>query len=307
MRVLSDTTSGQDFFAEFSFRARQLTSLPAADQAVWQIFSQAKELWEAGSDSAERLCILIDHASDSQFSQMMQALAAGQDLPDGLSCLALSGEQFRGQRARPWMALRGNLHLCVHYQLELEAATAQATLSMIPVLAVAKAIEVVSAGSISPEIKWVNDLLLAKHKVAGVLSSSQIQGQRLLRLMFGIGINVEQTPELYPNPFMPEASSLVAMQPEMKGKLPALFHELIAQLDQGMAALKSGASQEIFEQYRARCSFIGHRVTLWKTDTTLWQDSDIIAKGRALELLPDLSLRLEGVRNSVHAGRLTID
>ncbi len=106
--------------------ACRATDLSSTERGLWDLLGGHAGCWRcAMAPSAlypDRRVILIDHAPSSQFEVLQTALRADIALPDGLICLALTGTGFRGQRQRPWTALRGNLHLTAHYRLNLPAA-----------------------------------------------------------------------------------------------------------------------------------------------------------------------------------------
>jgi BirA family biotin operon repressor/biotin-[acetyl-CoA-carboxylase] ligase len=54
-------------------------------------------------------------------------------------------------------------------------------------IAVCTALE---AYGLSPEIKWPNDVLLGRRKVCGALTEASWQGDQLLALVLGVGVNV---------------------------------------------------------------------------------------------------------------------
>ncbi|HMP72555.1 MAG TPA: hypothetical protein PKE55_04755 [Kiritimatiellia bacterium] len=250
--------------------------------------------------------VLIDEARGSQFDRAMQALAGGLELPDGLVCSALCGSGFRGQRQRGWSALRGNLHLSAHYRLGVTASLAQVALTAMPAVVAAEAIARVSEGRLKPGIKWVNDVLLGKAKVSGVLTSTQIEGCQVSRAVFGIGLNVEVTPELEGSLFIPSASCLADLDPGCRGKLPNLYRAVVEGLDREIEALRSGVDTGVFERYRSRADFIGKNVGLWSEDQDRTEGIPPMIKGKVLDLRPDLSLVIEGHSYPVRAGRLAI-
>ena len=281
---------------------------PAA--SAWRAFGGDGAPWVGPLDGRERLLIVRDEAPASQFGLMQDLLAAGGALADGLACMALTGSRFRGQRGRGWTALRGNLHLSVHLAVDLDAAASQVPLALLPAVATARAIEAASGGRLRPRTKWVNDLLLDGRKVAGVLSATQLQAGRVRHALLGIGVNLARTPELPPSPRVPRPGCLAAFDAGWDGPdawvrlLPALLREV----DAARVALEAGDGASLFAAYRERAGFLGRVATIWPVDEG--PDPEAVrplARGRVLDLRPDLSLVLEGVARPVRTGRMTLD
>ena len=288
----------------------QTQNFPPADRGLWNLLGGRAGCWRcATAPSApypDRRAILIDHAPASQFEALQTALRAGITLPDGLVCLALTGTGFRGQRQRPWTALRGNLHLAAHYRLDLPAAPAEAALIMLPAVAAAESIRRTSQGRCAPTIKWVNDLILPAGKVAGVLTSTQIEGDRVVCALFGIGINLAEAPVLDPTPWVPRATALADADPGLRGRLPELFVALASALDEGIRALRESGPDDLYQRYRAGSACIGREVCLWPASCDDPDRTPPLARGRVADILPDLSLRLEGRAEPVRNARLAL-
>jgi BirA family biotin operon repressor/biotin-[acetyl-CoA-carboxylase] ligase len=244
--------------------------------------------------------VLIDDAEGSQFDAAMLALKQGVDLPDGLVCVALAGKRHRGQRARPWTALRGNLHLTAHYRIDAPAPHVETGLTLLPAIASASAIAEATNGRAPVGIKWVNDILIRDRKVSGVLTATHVQGERVERAIFGIGINVAVAPSIEPTPFVPAAGSLA----EYDVSVPTVLTALIGQLDSLVAQLKEGGSTGLFPRYRARADFIGREVSIWPENCDDWRSARPLLSGRVIDLLPDLSLVIEGQPQPVRRGRM---
>lgn len=288
-----------------------LDDLSAADRRCWLLLAGTASCWRCETDRTDqeptaRRVMIMDCAAASQFEALHAALRAGHPLPDGLITLALEGSGFIGQRQRGWTALRGNLHLVAHYRLDLRAAQVEADLMMLPAVAAVSAIRQASAGRCTPAIKWINDLLLPTGKVAGVLTATQIEGDRVSTVLFGIGINVEQAPKLNPTPFAPNAAALTDVDPELRGALPDLFVALVAALDAGVEALREQNSSNLYAQYRALSQCIGSDVRLWPVSCQDLSHTPPMAQGRVLDILPDLSLVLEGWNEPIRNARLVL-
>lgn len=212
--------------------------------------------------------VAVERAPSSQFAALQAALRAGASLPDDVTCIALEGDGFRGQRGRTWAALRGNLHVCRLARLDADATSIQAALTALPAVATVAAIERASAGAITPGIKWVNDLLVSGHKVGGVLAATQIANERVTHVLFGIGVNVREKPALERDPRVAPAGSLTALVGAAAPTLRATTLALWEALDTAITALRTGDADEIIEAYRRHSLAPGRRVALWPVSDT---------------------------------------
>jgi len=119
----------------------------------------------------------------------------------------------RGRRNRAWIAPRGNLASSILEVIDVSPAMA-ATLGFAAGLALEAALRKVceaspqSAGSDEMKfaLKWPNDVLAGKKKLAGILLEAESVGDRLA-VVVGIGTNVVAAPEATPTP----ATSLKAL------------------------------------------------------------------------------------------------
>jgi BirA family biotin operon repressor/biotin-[acetyl-CoA-carboxylase] ligase len=121
----------------------------------------------------------------------------------------------RGRRHRPWIAPRGNLASSVLEVIEVPPAVA-ATLGFAAGLALEAALQRVSveaslrsAGSdhMKYTLKWPNDVLAGRQKLAGILLEAEAVADHGLAVVVGIGTNVVAAPEGTPTP----ATSLAAL------------------------------------------------------------------------------------------------
>src|SRR6202035_3787812 len=109
----------------------------------------------------------------------------------------------RGRRHRPWIAPRGNLASSILEVLDVSPAVA-ATLGFAAGLALEAALRRVSieaslrsAGSddLKFSLKWPNDVLAGRHKLAGILLEAEVVADNRLAVVVGIGTNVVAAPE----------------------------------------------------------------------------------------------------------------
>ena len=121
----------------------------------------------------------------------------------------------RGRRHRPWVAPRGNLAGSILEVIDISPAVA-ATLGFAAGLALEAALQKVSveaslrsAGSdhMNYRLKWPNDVLAGRQKLAGILLEAEAVAGNRLAVVVGIGTNIVAAPEGTPTP----ATSLAAL------------------------------------------------------------------------------------------------
>lgn len=103
--------------------------------------------------------------------------------------LVIAEEQTagRGRLGRRWHSAP-KASLTFSLILRQLAPTQPTLLTGLGALAVCEALEI--CYSLRPQIKWPNDVLLGGKKVCGILTEAHWQGERLLGVVMGIGINL---------------------------------------------------------------------------------------------------------------------
>jgi BirA family biotin operon repressor/biotin-[acetyl-CoA-carboxylase] ligase len=180
-------------------------------------------------------------------------------------------------------------------------APAQAlNLTAFVAVAVCEAIE--AATGLKPQIKWTNDIVLKGKKVCGILTEMSVEGESgaLQHIITGIGINVNQQREDFPQDIRGMATSLrmVLGEPVQRGRLAA---EVINSLDEMYAAWLSGGG-DYLERYRQRCLTVGQQVRLLRSDGS-------VEDARALEVDENFGLVVEhpdGQRETVTSGEVSV-
>ena len=142
----------------------------------------------------------------------------------------------RGRRHRPWIAPRGNLACSILEVSDVSPAIA-ATLGFAAGLALEAALRKMSveaslrsaaSDELNFSLKWPNDVLAGRQKLAGILLEAEaITGDRLA-VVVGIGTNVVAAPEGTPTP----ATSLAALGVQVGAE------ELFAALSDGWAEFR---------------------------------------------------------------------
>lgn len=128
------------------------------------------------------------------------------------------------------------------------------------------------AAGISTDIKWVNDLLLAEKKLAGLLALSGVDRTGRPFAVLGVGINTGGTV-----PAEIAALACAIHYPDTT----ALVREIVTEL----AALDSLlATGEWLAEYRANASLLGKEITVYEGGS--------VRHATALDILPDGALQI---------------
>ncbi|RBP89009.1 BirA family biotin operon repressor/biotin-[acetyl-CoA-carboxylase] ligase [Cytobacillus firmus] len=162
-------------------------------------------------------------------------------------------------------------------------------LTLITAVAVVQAIEVLT--DLTPQIKWPNDILMNGKKVTGILTELQADADRIISIIIGIGINVNQELDDYPDELKDIATSISIEKGEklsraelirvLLGKLENLYK---LYLDKGFYPIKL-----LWESYAVS---IGKNLTARTITGSIY--------GKALGITEDGVLMIEDSSGKVH-------
>ena len=163
---------------------------------------------------------------------------------------------------------------------------------------------ILNAYGINTDIKWVNDLFLGGKKTTGILTELSIEGEIgvVSNVIVGIGINVNQSRESFPEELRDIATSLSAGSGTAKLNRARLAAEVIKELDRMMTLWPQGKEQYL-ETYRNCCLTIGKDVDVINYST------GVSRPGRALDVNPDFSLKVifeDGHTEDVRSGEVSV-
>jgi BirA family biotin operon repressor/biotin-[acetyl-CoA-carboxylase] ligase len=126
-----------------------------------------------------------------------------EDISQGMLLLADKQTAGRGQYSRSWIAEpESNLTFSILLKPTQDRSLHVLTLAF--ALAVAEMIQ--DETGVEASIKWPNDVMVAKCKIAGFLTESTYTGSSLNRLVIGLGLNVNQ--EHFPDELEGKATSM---------------------------------------------------------------------------------------------------
>ncbi len=250
---------------------------------------------------------LVEEAPVSQFDVLRDHLSSGGVLPGPVATAARGGRGFHGHRGRSWSTVRGNLHLCAAFAPEGLPADAALGMVMLPALVAAEAIRDASGGSLDPLVKWVNDVTVGGRKVAGSLTTTQVDEAGLLAVVLGIGVNVEARPPVAPTPFVPAAACLRDYPCAADLTEADLLRAALEAFARLSSAAIAGGPGVLYPEYRRRSAVLGEEVRIYPEGGGDHAADPPLACGVVEDLRPDLSLLLRGRPESVDRGRLAFE
>jgi BirA family biotin operon repressor/biotin-[acetyl-CoA-carboxylase] ligase len=135
---------------------------------------------------------LVSHERVASTNDEAKRLAA-EGAPAGTLVWARVQTAGRGRQGRVWVSPAGNFYASLILRPAVPVATA-AQLGFATALAIADAC-LAFAPEAAISLKWPNDVLLARRKLAGLLLESQSRGDGALDwLVLGVGINLSTYP-----------------------------------------------------------------------------------------------------------------
>jgi BirA family biotin operon repressor/biotin-[acetyl-CoA-carboxylase] ligase len=153
---------------------------------------------------------------------------------EGHGSLVVAGSQTsgRGRRGRTWYSPPGSgLYVSMvvdpargRHGRAVDAVRSASLLTLTTGVALAEAVEAMTG--VRPDIKWPNDILIARRKVAGILAEGVTSGSGLSSVVLGYGINV----------------GAMSYPPELEGVASSLETELGRQVDRAQLCVETVAA-----------------------------------------------------------------
>jgi BirA family biotin operon repressor/biotin-[acetyl-CoA-carboxylase] ligase len=182
-----------------------------------------------------------------------QLLLAGSGLPEGAVAVADHQTVGRGRLGRRWEETAGT-GVLVSIVLHPPPDRHLPELSLVAALATAEAVE--GATGLTAQVKWPNDVMLNRRKVAGIISELA-DGV----VVAGIGVNVNQTREQLPaDAPTPPASLRTATGVEHDRA--ALLGSLLLRLELAYDRWREGGLTALYEELAPRDFLRGRRITV---------------------------------------------
>lgn len=227
--------------------------------------------------------------TDSTNNHLKSLCAAG--APHGTVVLAEEQTAGKGRLGRSFSSPKGmGIYCSVLLRPQLPP---EQLLCLTPLMAEAARRAVQITTGVEPEIKWINDLVVQKRKLCGILT------ERTEGVIVGIGINCQQEETDFP----PELRSTAISLKQILGTAPdraALTAELLHQIALASDALEADYSPWM-ASYRLHCLTLGQPVKIIRSDRTYEAVAeDLDSQGGLIVQLPN------GTRETVSSGEVSV-
>ncbi|MEO5576787.1 MAG: biotin--[acetyl-CoA-carboxylase] ligase [Gaiellaceae bacterium] len=173
--------------------------------------------------------------------------------PEGAVAVCEEQTAGRGRMGRRWEAPAGS-SILVSTLLRPPAGRRVAELTLVAGVCVAVVIE--RATGLAAQIKWPNDVMLDRRKVAGGIAELKDGA-----VVLGIGINVNQGPGELPAETKSPAGSLRSVTGREYDRA-AILADLLLELECRYDAWRNGGLESLYEDLGARDFLRGRRVTV---------------------------------------------
>ena len=180
--------------------------------------------------------------------------------PDGQVIIANQQTKGRGRRGRSFLSPKDK---GIYMSLLMRPDSIPADTSCITAWAAVAMSDVIEkVCGIRPKIKWVNDLVINKKKVCGILTEMSVESEsgHIQYLIIGIGLNVNERDGDFPNDIGSMATSLTA-ETGKRIKLNVIACEMINQLDE-MRRDWPHSKEKYYNTYRKHCITLGKEVLI---------------------------------------------
>lgn len=247
----------------------------------------------AGHEWADRLVVLDTIDSTNTYAKQLAASGA----PAGTAVLAETQTAGRGRRGRSFFSPAGEgLYLSVILR---PAAQPEQIFHLTAMTAVAAARAVASVCGEKPQIKWTNDLVFGRRKLAGILTELSLlpESRAVDYVVVGIGVNCAQ------RAFPPELADIAASIYTQTGKTRmrnALAAALLLEFSRMDAALLTQKA-EWLREFAENCVTLGREVQIIR--------GEHVRAAFAEGVGPDAELLVrypDGSREAVASGEVTV-
>lgn len=229
---------------------------------------------------------------------------AAEGCEDGTIIVADCQTAGKGRLGRKWSSIP-KTGICMSVVLKPEIGPEDVQIITLgAAVAVSKAIKAII--DIEPGIKWPNDIVLNGKKVCGILTEMNCEMERVNFVVLGIGLNVNQDLEDFPEEIREKATSLRvysdnAASHTINLRRSEIVQRMLFELEEVYGKINSGRAGDVLTEWKAMSVTIGREVAItFKGNDYTGIAKDITQDGRLVVSCSD------GVEREVLSGEVSV-
>lgn len=241
--------------------------------------------------SEERMKDIIVYDEVDSTNRILKELGSD-GAPEGTIVISDCQVKGRGRLGRSFISPHGTGIYFSYLVRPTERIDEISTITAWTSVAISNAIFNVTG--IRPDIKWVNDLVMNKKKICGILTELSLETEtgRIDNIVIGIGVNVNHKPEDFPEEIRDIASS-ISYELNKDISRAKLAAEMCKEMDK-LVSNWATAKDTYLELYRDNCITIGKDVSCVSIHT-----ANESRNGKALGINEDFSIKIQFEDGSV--------
>ncbi len=207
----------------------------------------------------------IDYCAVIDSTNVRARAIADRGAPEGTIVVAETQLKGKGRRGRSWFSPVGEgIYVSVILRPRVPPSEAP-QLVLLAAVAAAEALLVHTALPVS--VKWPNDILVGRKKVAGILTEMRLAGDRIDHVVIGMGVNVNTPAEGLPPEIAAIATSLRAETGQTFSRV-GLLRTYLEKLEGWYALFRERRFEPIRERWLEIARIIGKQVKIAGLDRT---------------------------------------
>jgi len=224
--------------------------------------------------------IVHHHLTDSTNTQARELAREG--APEGTLVVAEAQSAGRGRKGRSWLASSGEgLLFALSLRPDMEPSRA-ALITLMTAVSVAEAL--IQETGINARIKWPNDILVGRKKLAGILTEMSMELDAVDYVIVGLGLNINTPADAFHDDIQEIATSVLAEAASPFSRI-SLLRAILSRFEAHYTTLSTQGPESILTRWKSLSDIVGRRVCV----SMMRED----VEGRVLDIDPDGVLLVE--------------
>ena len=226
-------------------------------------------------------------------------LAVADSVPEGALVTAESQTFGRGRRGRTWISpYTKGIYASLILRPFISPREAP-KITLFTAVAVAEAL--ICLANIDAKIKWPNDILIGKKKIAGILTEISLEMDVINYIIVGLGINVNTRPEDIPADLREKATSVLIETGKAFSRVK-LLQKFLCLYEKNYEVFKNEGFKPILARWKELSNIIGKKVLVDMVNKKLSGTVEDVDNDGML-ILKDPS----GTIHKIFSGDITLD